>query len=68
MKKSGKIFFLSVCCAAIAAAGLALTACGDKENGDATAGLKPTEGLRYIPAPDGEEGYWVSGMGAAEVS
>ena len=68
MKKSGKIFFLSVCCAAIAAAGLALTACGDKGNGDATAGLKPTEGLRYIPAPDGEEGYWVSGMGAAEVS
>ena len=66
MKKSGKIFFLSVCCAAVAAAGLALTACGDK--GDATAGLKPTEGLRYIPAPDEGEGYWVSGMGAAEVS
>ena len=67
-EKIGENLFLSVCCAAIAAAGLALTACGDKENGDATAGLKPTEGLRYIPAPDGEEGYWVSGMGAAEVS
>lgn len=58
---------MSVCCAAVAAAGLALTACGG-DKGDATAGLKPTEGLRYIPAPDGEEGYWVSGMGAAEVS
>ena len=66
-EKIGENLFLSVCCAAVAAAGLALTACGG-DKGDATAGLKPTEGLRYIPAPDGEEGYWVSGMGAAEVS